>query len=149
MGSYPSRSPQPGVEDAIVLAVAAHRGQSYPSNPPQPFILHPLRVMVQCATDEERIVAVLHDVIEDTSYTLEQLRIRGYSAAVLAALDCLTRRPDESYEVYIERIAINDLASRVKLADLVDNIRNNLQLAPTDETLRRIAHYRQAQHRLK
>lgn len=110
----------PTIEDAIALAVAAHRGQVDKSK--KPYILHPLRVMLRMKSEEEQIIAVLHDVVEDTPYTLERLRELGYSEEILAALDCLTRREGESYQEFIERISQNPIARRVKLADLEDNM---------------------------
>ena len=110
----------PGIEDAIVLAAKAHKGQRDRAG--QPYILHPMRVMLRLADEPARIVAILHDVVEDTATTMEDLRAACYTAEVLAALDCVTRRGEESYEEFIERIAPNALARRVKLADLADNM---------------------------
>jgi (p)ppGpp synthase/HD superfamily hydrolase len=78
------------LEDAIGLAVYAHRGQRDKSG--EPYILHVLRVMLRQEAETARIAAVLHDVLEDTSVTLADLRQAGYSDAVCTALDCLTRR---------------------------------------------------------
>ena len=94
----------PTLEDAIVLAAQWHRGQTYPSLRGEPFILHPLRVLAQVESDVARIVAVLHDVIEDTACTFDDLRRLGYPEQVIAAIDRLTRRDGEAYETYIERI---------------------------------------------
>src|SRR5215212_3273750 len=104
----------PTLEDAIALAVEAHRGQLDKSG--QPYILHPLRVMFRCQTDPQRIVAVLHDVIEDTGRTADDLRNLGYSEEILAALDCVTKRPGEPYEAFAERAAANPIARVVKIA---------------------------------
>src|SRR5277367_2313821 len=88
----------PTLEDAIALAVEAHRGQTEKAG--QPYILHVLRVMFRCETEVERIVAVLHDVVEDTGRSFDDLRRLGYSEEVLAALDCVTKREGESYEKF-------------------------------------------------
>src|SRR5215831_16064653 len=104
----------PTLEDAIALAVQAHRGQVEKAG--QPYILHLLRVMFRLETEEERIIGVLHDLVEDTPTTFEDLRARGYSEPILAALDCVTRRPEETYEQFVERAAANPLSRRVKLA---------------------------------
>lgn len=138
----------PTLEDAIILAARTHCGQIYPTATGEPFILHPLRLLMRAGSDLERMVAVLHDVIEDTNHTLGDLRRLGYTDEVVAALDCLTRRPGEPYMAYIERVATNPTARQVKLADLSDNLANNLSLEPTDETLQRIAQYQAAQDRL-
>ena len=108
------------LESAIAIAVRAHAGQLDKSG--QPYILHPLRVMLRCQTDEQRIVAILHDVIEDTSVTVEELRNQGFSEAILAALACVTKREGEGYEQFVERAAANPIARQVKLADLEDNM---------------------------
>ena len=110
----------PKLEDAIALATRAHHGQR--DRYGEPFILHPLRVMLRLDTEEERIAGVLHDLVEKTPLTFETLRASGYSEPVLAALDCVTRKPDETYEEFVLRSASNPLAKRVKLADLEDNM---------------------------
>src|SRR5690349_3034085 len=110
----------PTLEDAIALAVEAHRGQRDKSG--EPYILHPLRVMFRCTGEIERIVAVLHDVIEDTGRTADDLRRLGYSQEILDALDCVTKREGETYEQFVRRAAPNPVARRVKLADLEDNM---------------------------
>jgi (p)ppGpp synthase/HD superfamily hydrolase len=99
--------------------VTAHAGQSCKDG--SPYILHPLRLMLKMSTDEERMVAVLHDVVEDTSITLEDLRREGFSAAVLEALRLLTHEKEVPYEEYVARIKPHPLAREVKLADLEDN----------------------------
>src|SRR5690606_1081633 len=103
------------LENAIALAVKAHTGVTDRSH--QPYILHPLRVMLGVEAAEDRIVAILHDVIEDTDYTLDDMREMGFSEAIVAALDAVTRRDEETYEEFIERIALDPLAVRVKLSD--------------------------------
>src|SRR5258708_5729649 len=142
----------PTLEDAIALAARWHRGQSYPSVQREPFILHPLRVMLQVDSDVARIVAVLHDVLEDTACTVDDLRRAGYSERVIAALDRLTRRDGEAYETYIERLLVDALARQVKLADLADNLANNRRLADVSASLEvpaRITRYERALARLR
>ncbi|QSQ18059.1 HD domain-containing protein [Myxococcus landrumensis] len=137
----------PTLEDAIALAVEAHRGQRDKAG--QPYVLHPLRLMLKLETEEERTVAVLHDVVEDTPWTLERLRERGYPAPVLRALEGLTRRKDESYEAFIERLRPDALARRVKLADLEDNMDVRRLTAVTAKDTERLARYRAAWARLR
>jgi len=132
----------PTLEDAIALAAQAHRGQLYPAPGGEPFILHPLRVMLRVETPAARIVAVLHDLIEDTPYTLAELRRRGYPPTIVTALDLLTHRDADPYAAYIARLAPDPLARRVKLADLADNLANNRRLPPDPRA--RIARYEQA-----
>src|SRR5438128_12394774 len=111
------------LEDAIALAVHAHAGQR--DKVGAPYVLHPLRLIFRLgpdATEAERMAAVLHDVAEDTAYGLDRLRELGCPEEVLAALDRLTRRRDETYEQFIERVLPDRIARRVKRADLEDNM---------------------------
>src|SRR6185436_12779733 len=85
-------------------------------------ILHPLRVMMRMTTDRERMVAVLHDVLEDTPHTADDLLRRGFPADVVDALRCLSKQEGETYEAFIERLAVNPLAVAVKKGDLADNM---------------------------
>jgi (p)ppGpp synthase/HD superfamily hydrolase len=109
------------IEKALQIAARAHEGQLDKHG--QPYILHPLRVMAAVEGDEARIVAVLHDVIEDTSVTADELRREGFGEAILEAIDRLTHRKDEPYAEYVIRCKGHEIARRVKLADLEDNSR--------------------------
>ena len=111
---------QPTLEDAILLAIQAHRGQVEKAG--QPYCLHVLRVMFRLDTELERMAGVLHDLVEDTPYTLQDLRDRGYPEAVVEAVDCLTWREGESYGQFLGRVKGNRVARRVKIADLEDNM---------------------------
>jgi len=104
---------------AILIATKMHDGQTDKGG--NPYILHPLRLLMRAADNDSRIVAVLHDVIEDTSYTLADLREVGFSEEIIAAIDCLSRRENESYDEFIQRIKKNDLARIVKILDIEDN----------------------------
>ena len=137
----------PTLEDAIALAVEAHRGQRDKAG--QTYILHPLRVMMRLETEPERMVAVLHDVVEDSPWTVERLRGLGYPEEVLGALDCLTKREGETYEAFIERLLPNPLARRVKRADLEDNMDVRRLPAVTAKDAERLARYRAAWARLR
>ena len=109
------------VEKAIALAVEAHAGEVDKQG--KPYILHPLHLMMQMETAEEMITAVLHDVVEDTALTLEDLRQQGFPEAVLEALALLTHdTASTSYEEYVAAIKPNPLACKVKLADLAHNM---------------------------
>ncbi len=110
----------PTLEDAIALAVRHHAGQKDKAG--EPYILHPLRVMMSFSTERERVVAVLHDIVEDTEATLNYLLHQGYDEEIVQAVDRLTRRSNEPYDVFIKRISSNPLANRIKLADLKDNM---------------------------
>lgn len=109
----------PTLEDAIELALERHRGQTDRAG--QPYILHCFRVMLSLKSKNARIVGVLHDTIEDTDLTLDELRSRGYQEEILTALDALTKRPGESRLAAALRARENDLALEVKLADNRDN----------------------------
>lgn len=112
------------LEHAILLATQAHAGQVDKAG--QPYILHPLRVMLAVGTEQgdvPQIVAVLHDVLEDTTVTLAGLQVTGhFNEVVLTALDAITRRHKESYAAYIDRVRDNRVARLVKLRDLEDNL---------------------------
>lgn len=110
---------------AIEIAVDAHRGQTRRNG--TPYILHPLRIMFSLETEDEMIAGVLHDVVEDSDYTLDQLRDEGFSQEILAAVKCLTKTGDIAYDAYIDRVKANPLARKVKMADLRDNM-NLLEL---------------------
>lgn len=109
------------LERAIAIACDAHKGQKDKYG--APYILHVLRVMTAGRTEEEKIVGVLHDVVEDTDWTFEALQKEGFSGDVLAALRCVTKESEEEdYDAFTARVKTNALAVRVKLADLTDNM---------------------------
>lgn len=136
----------PTLEDAIALAARAHRGQVDKGG--QPYILHVLRVMLRQEDETARIVAVLHDVLEDTPVTLADLQTAGYDEHVCEAVDCLTRRSAETYEDMIERVAANPLARQVKLADLADNLNPERRVPVDSAAEKRYSRYTAAQKRL-
>ena len=109
------------IERALQIAAKAHEGQRDKEG--LPYILHPVRVMMAVEGEEAQIVAVLHDVIEDTSVTADDLREAGFSETLIAAVVCVTHGKDEPYADYVVRCNGNETARRVKLADLQDNSR--------------------------
>ena len=109
------------IETALQIAAAAHAGQVDKQG--LPYILHPLRVMDAVDGLEAKVVAVLHDVVEDTAVTMEDLERAGFSAAILAAVRCVTHAEGETYADYVVRCKSDPIALRVKLADLADNTR--------------------------
>ncbi|MBF0097811.1 MAG: bifunctional (p)ppGpp synthetase/guanosine-3',5'-bis(diphosphate) 3'-pyrophosphohydrolase [Magnetococcales bacterium] len=131
------------LERALYLAVVAHQGQV--DKVGVPYILHPLRLMVRAGSDEAKIVAILHDTIEDTALTLAQLRDEGFSETVLTVLDLLTHQPDHTYQEYMERVMTHPLAMQIKLLDLEDNMdvrRLQPELSESDQQrLAKYAHY--------
>jgi (p)ppGpp synthase/HD superfamily hydrolase len=128
---------------AIKIATEAHDGQVDRGG--EPYILHPLRVMMAVTGDRERIAAVLHDVAEDCpEWPLERLKAVPFSGAVCEALDALTRRPDEDYRAFIARCAADPIARAVKLADLKDNQDISRIKSPTEQDWDRLRKYANA-----
>ncbi|NTW37933.1 MAG: HD domain-containing protein [Syntrophobacteraceae bacterium] len=130
------------LERAITIAAQAHQGQTDKAH--EPYILHPIRVMLRLSTPDERMAAVLHDVLEDTDWSRTDLEREGFSRAVLDAVEALTRRSDETYEDFLHRVSLNPIALRVKLADLEDNLDASRIAQPTDRDVRRMEKYRAA-----
>jgi len=114
----------------------------------EPYILHPLRVMLSRKNELERICAVLHDVVEDSDITFDDLRKEGFSEEVITILDCLTKHADESYDEFINRILTNETACHVKLADLCDNMDLTRIENPTEQDNERIKKYVKAAERI-
>jgi (p)ppGpp synthase/HD superfamily hydrolase len=108
------------LDDAIQVARRAHEGQLDKSG--RPYIGHPLRVMGALRDERERMAAVLHDVVEDTSVTLDDLTEAGCPAEVLAAIAAISKRPGEDQATYLARVAANPIALAVKRADIADNM---------------------------
>jgi hypothetical protein len=107
------------LEKALEIAARAHAGQRDKEG--LPYILHPLRVMSRVTGEAAQIVAVLHDVVEDTPVTLDDLQAAGFPPDILAAVACVTHCREEPYAEYVIRCRNNALARQVKLADLEDN----------------------------
>ena len=135
------------LERAIAIAATAHAGQVDKGG--APYILHPLKVMLRMNSLEERIVAVLHDVVEDCGISLDDLRKEGFSEAVLSAMESVTNVPGESYEDFVERAAQNPIGRVVKLADLEENSDLSRIASPSWEDLERVEKYRRAIGRLR
>lgn len=136
------------LERAIALAVEAHIGDTDKAG--ETYIRHPLRVMHKMETRTERVVAILHDVVEDTRYTLEDID-EQFGPEVRDAVDALTKREEEkgNYSAFIERAATNPIARRVKLADIEDNM-DLRRLDEVDENiLKNQRKYHRAWHRLQ
>jgi (p)ppGpp synthase/HD superfamily hydrolase len=105
---------------AIELAARAHVAQRDKQNG-EPYVMHPLRLMNKMKSDEAKIAAVLHDVVEDTPVTEDDLRSMGFAENVIAAVLNLSRRQDETYADFILRAKRDPIAREVKLADIEDN----------------------------
>jgi (p)ppGpp synthase/HD superfamily hydrolase len=129
------------LERAIAIAAEAHAGQFDKGG--QPYILHPLRVLLRVQGTSEQIAAVLHDVVEDSSVTLEHLAAEGFTAEVLAALEALTKKHGESRVQAAKRAAANPIARAVKLADNAENSDLSRIPNPTPKDYERLEEYRQ------
>lgn len=135
------------LEKAIEIATEAHQGQFDKAG--RDYIGHPLRVMEMGNTEEEKIVGVLHDVIEDTDWTFEKLAEEGFSDEVIAALRCVTKiSENENYDDFIDRVKKNPLAVAVKINDLTDNM--DIRRLPylSDKDVKRLKKYLKAYKRL-
>lgn len=127
---------------AIQIASKAHENQVDKAN--KPYILHPLRLMMKFENIDEQIVAVLHDVIEDSDTTLSDLRNAGFSEEVISAIDVLTKKPGLEYQNYLEIISKNTLARNVKIEDIKDNLNLTRLKNINDKDLERAQKYHKA-----
>lgn len=129
------------LERAIAIAAEGHAGQLDKAG--QPYILHPIRVMLRVSGASERIAAILHDVVEDTPVTLAQLATEGFSKEVLDAVDALTKRSGETRLEAARRAAANPIARVVKLADNAENMDISRISNPTQKDYDRLEEYKQ------
>jgi len=131
------------LEKAIIIATMAHKGQLDKGG--QPYIFHPLRVMMNVETENERICAVLHDVIEDTSVTAEYLLKEGFSEDVVNAILSVSKiNKYEEYLKFIERVKLNPIGRKVKIADLMDNMVISRLSTISDQDVKRMEKYKKA-----
>ena len=129
------------LERAIELAAKAHAGQLDKAG--QPYILHPLRLMLSVRTPHERMAAVLHDIVEDTPTTFDDLAAEGFPAEVVAAVRALTKTGGEKRIAAAHRAAADPIARAVKLADVADNMDLSRIAAPTEKDYARLEEYKQ------
>ena len=129
------------LERAIELAAKAHAGQVDKAG--QPYILHPLRLMLSVRTPHERMAAVLHDIVEDTPTTFDDLVAEGFPPEVVAAVRALTKTDGEKRIAAAHRAAADPVARVVKLADVADNMDLSRIEAPTEKDYARLEEYRQ------
>ena len=135
------------LERAIQIATEAHNGQFDKAG--REYIGHPIRVMEMGRTEDEKIVGVLHDVIEDSDWTFDRLEAEGFSPKVIAALRCVTKTSEnENYDDFIDRVKKNPLATAVKINDLTDNM--DIRRLPylSDKDVKRLKKYLKAYKRL-
>ena len=127
------------LEKALRIAVNAHAGQVDKSG--KPYIFHPVRVCCRCFTDEEKIVALLHDTIEDTDITAEDLLSEEFPRHIVDAILSISRKEGESYEDFVRRSSLNPLGRSVKLHDLEDNMDISRLEQVTEKDLERLNRY--------
>lgn len=135
------------LQRAIEIATEAHKGQVDKSG--KEYIGHPLRVMEMGKSEQEKIIGVLHDVVEDTNWTFEALAEEGFSKEIIDALRCVTKLSDnENYDDFIERVKKNPLAVAVKINDLTDNM--DIRRLPylSDKDVKRLKKYLKAYKKL-
>lgn len=133
---------------AIEIAASAHSTQKDKGG--SPYILHPIRVMMSLNTEEEKIVGVLHDVVEDSEdWDFDRLREQGFAEDIISALKFVTKQSDaENYEAFIEKAGRNQIAKNVKIADIKDNL-DVMRIGPLKEKdLLRINKYKNALSKL-
>ena len=134
------------IEKSLEIALKAYSGQKDKAG--RTYILHPLRIMSRMDTEEEMAVALLHDVIEDSDFTAEDLLSEGIPSGVVDAVRLLTKLHGESYDEFVDRVVVNPLARKIKIADIEDNI-NVLRLESVgDKDFQRVAKYHRAWRRL-
>ena len=132
---------------AINLAMQAHEGQTDKAG--MPYIGHVMRVMQSGKTIGEKIVGVLHDLVEDTDWTFDQLLEEGFPTYIVDALRCVTKiSEDEPYEEFIQRVKSNPLAVAVKINDLTDNMDIRRLSTLTDADVQRLRKYLKAYREL-
>lgn len=129
------------LELAKRICQEAHKGQVDKGG--APYYLHPFHVANNCKTEKQKIVALLHDVIEDNDhYSLDYFLSQGFSSDIVKALDAITHRKGEEYETYIERVKSNELARTVKIQDLRHNLDLTRLKTVTKDDLARVEKYK-------
>jgi (p)ppGpp synthase/HD superfamily hydrolase len=136
------------LEKAIEIAQVAHKGVKDKGG--HDYINHPIRVMHAMSNDQEKIVAILHDVVEDSDWTFDRLKEEGFEDSVIESLRCVTKySEEEDYQEFIKRAATNKIATKVKMADIEDNLDLSRLGTLTEKDLTRIEKYKKALKYLK
>jgi len=135
---------------ALRIAIRAHEGQRDKSG--REYVMHPIRVAERCKDPKAKIVALLHDTIEDTDVTAEYLRSQGFPEEIIEGVLSVTKQEgeegEENYEDFVLRAAKNPLGKEVKLADLEDNMDIRRLKNITDDDVARLRKYLRAWHLL-
>ena len=127
------------LERAIEIAVEAHKGQKDKAG--MPYVLHPLRLMFKMESNNEKIAALLHDVVEDSDWTLDDLKKEGFNSDVIEAVSLLTRDEKDSYDEFVQKTVSNPISKNVKIADINDNLDLNRLNVIMDKDIARIKKY--------
>ena len=136
------------LERAIEIAQEAHKEVKDKGG--HDYIHHPIRVMHAMSNDQEKIVAILHDVVEDSDWTFDRSKEKGFEDSVIESLRCVTKySEEEDYQEFIKRAATNKIATKVKMADIEDNLDLSRLGTLTDKDLTRIEKYKKALQYLK
>lgn len=133
----------PKTKKALKLCFDAHQDKTDRGGVPYPF--HPYHLAEKMKDEDSVCVALLHDILEDTACSADQLKSYGFGDVVVNAVVALTKKDDEDYFRYIARVAENEIAKKVKIADLLHNTdTTRLSGVPTDADLARCEKYRRA-----
>ena len=137
------------LQRAIEIALEAHKGALDKGG--NPYILHPLRLMLQMDSEEEMIVAILHDVVEDSEkWSFDKLHKEGFSKKIINSLRSVTKENEnEDYEKFIDRSIKDKIGRKVKIADISDNLDISRLTKVTDKDILRINKYKKALAKLK
>ena len=137
------------LQRAIEIALEAHKGALDKGG--NPYILHPLRLMLQMDSEEEMVVAILHDVVEDSEkWNFDKLHKEGFSKKIINSLRSITKENEnEDYEKFIDRSIRDKIGRKVKIADISDNLDISRLKEVTDKDILRINKYKKALEKLK
>lgn len=124
---------------ALRIAIRAHEGQQDKSG--REYVMHPIRVAERCKDTRAKIVALLHDTIEDTDVTIEYLREEGFPEEIIDAVLSVTKQEGENYEDFVRRAARNAIGKEVKIADLEDNMDIRRLIEIKEEDVARLRKY--------
>ena len=127
---------------ALKIAIQAHRGQKDKSG--REYVMHPIRVAERCKDPRAKIVALLHDTIEDTEVTAEYLLGEGFPEEIVNGILSVTKREGETYDDFVSRAATNSIGREVKIADLEDNMDIRRLCEITDKDAERLRKYLRA-----
>lgn len=135
------------LQRAIAIAAKAHQGQVDKAG--NPYLTHPLFVMENVNSIQEKIVAVLHDAVEDSELTFDELRSEGFPEVLVLAIGAITKIEGEAYVAYLERVMANPIALQVKIADVTHNLDIRRISNPTEADFQRIAKYKKVLSQLR